>query len=258
MKVKLFSDLHLDQHCEYFTFNPGSGELLILAGDILCAKHFKTDGDLNKIYKSFLNYCSSNFKNVLYVLGNHEYYGYNYESTLKTISENLPNNITILNNSSKKIEDWVFIGGTLWTDHNKENPINMIHNSMAMNDYRAIRIGSNFRKLRSEDTVKFYKETKKYFEGELEKHKNEKVFMISHMAPSFMSIHPHYRDSNYNSAYCTDMNEWICDRPQIKYWAHGHIHYPQNYKINECRVIANPRGYSMEKTNFDSEFELEL
>lgn len=258
MKVKLLSDLHLDHHNQEFIFDSGSGDLLILAGDILCAKHLKTNGHLNRIYRSFLNNCSNNFKNVIYVLGNHEYYGCHYESTLETISSILPSNIHLLNDASIKIDDWVFVGGTLWTDHNKENPMNMLENCMVMNDYATIRIGSAFRKLRPEDTLNFHRNTKQYFENQSDIHRDDNVFIISHMSPSYFSVHPLYQFSKYNSAYCNDMNEWIINRPQIKYWAHGHIHYAQDYKIDHCRILCNPMGYSRENTKFNPDLEIEL
>ena len=45
MKVKVVSDLHLEM-CEQGHGVPdlGEGEVLILGGDILCARHFKTNG----------------------------------------------------------------------------------------------------------------------------------------------------------------------------------------------------------------------
>jgi hypothetical protein len=46
--------------------------------------------------------------------------------------------------------------------------------------------------------------------------------------------------------------------PQIKYWIHGHTHTHFDYKIGECRVICNPRGYPNENTGFDPNFEMEI
>ena len=99
MKTKIFSDIHLDQYVsgQYFP-HLGRGDVLILAGDILCAKHFKTDGYLHSVYDTFLNDCSKNYEKVLYVKGNHEFYGYNYEGAHKKILDNLPDNFHLLEN----------------------------------------------------------------------------------------------------------------------------------------------------------------
>jgi hypothetical protein len=82
-KIKVVSDLHLEC-CEHGHGIPdlGKGEVLILGGDILCARHFKKNGPLNRIYSDFLNKCVQNFDEVLYLAGNHEAYGYNYEGNL--------------------------------------------------------------------------------------------------------------------------------------------------------------------------------
>ena len=87
MKLRCFSDLHLEHFCAGQYFDPGEGDLLILAGDILCAKHLKKNGYLAEVYEKFLTTCSKNYQKVLYVFGNHEAYGYNYEGTQKTIQE---------------------------------------------------------------------------------------------------------------------------------------------------------------------------
>jgi hypothetical protein len=44
----------------------GEGDILILGGDILCARHFKKDGPLHKVYDDFLQKCVKNFDEVLY------------------------------------------------------------------------------------------------------------------------------------------------------------------------------------------------
>jgi hypothetical protein len=48
-KIKVVSDLHLEC-CEHGHGIPdlGEGEVLILGGDILCARHFKKNGNLKK------------------------------------------------------------------------------------------------------------------------------------------------------------------------------------------------------------------
>jgi hypothetical protein len=97
MKIKVVSDLHLES-CEYGHGVPdlGGGEVLILGGDILCARHFKKDGNLKKVYNDFLKKCVDNFDWVLYIAGNHEAYGYNYEGTWNVLKENLPKGIHLM------------------------------------------------------------------------------------------------------------------------------------------------------------------
>jgi len=261
MKIKVVSDLHLET-CEHDQGVPdlGEGEVLILGGDILCARHFKKDGPLKKVYNDFLKRCVDNFDWVLYLAGNHEAYGYNYEGTWDVLKENLPEGIHLMENSVVKIKDWNFIGATLWTDFRNENALEMMEAKNCMNDYKTIRIGSNYRKLNPDDTLKFHKKSKQFLLDTLPMFKNQKVWVLTHHAPSYQSVHPKYRNSGIaNGAYVSDLDDLIFDNPIIKYWSHGHTHESMDYMIGGCRVISNPRGYFPTEVNpdFDSNFEVD-
>ncbi len=162
-KVKCVSDLHLEC-CENNHGIPdlGSGEVLILGGDILCARHFKTNGNLHRVYKDFLQRCVDNFDEVLYTFGNHEYYGYNYEGTHNVLKEHIPPSIHLLENDYVKIKDTIFLGATLWTDFRKENPLEMMEASRSLNDYKVIRITPKYRKMQPEDTLEFHNKSKHF------------------------------------------------------------------------------------------------
>jgi hypothetical protein len=265
MIIRVCSDLHLEA-CEDGNGVPniGEGDALILGGDILCARHFKKDGKLRKVYKDFLQRCVDNFTWVLYIQGNHEAYGYNYEGTWNVLKENLPQGIHLMENSVVKISDWVFLGATLWTDFRNGNALEMMEASRYLNDYRSIRIGSNYRKLRPEDTYEFHKKSKQFLIDQLELFKDQKVWVLTHHAPSYQSIHPKYRTETINGSYASDLDDLILSNPQIKYFSHGHTHESFDYMIGQCRVICNPRGYynsyntSGLNPNFDPNFEVEL
>lgn len=254
MKIKVLSDLHLEHFCAAQIFPVGSGDVLILAGDILSAKNLKKNGYLRAVYERFLNDCAWNYRHVLYVMGNHEFYGYNYEGTLKTIKEHLPSNVHLLNNDTFTIQGWNFVGFTFWTDFRNENALEMMEAEQVMNDYKMIRIGSNYRKLNTNDTLAFHKESKEYLLNQLQT-LNENVFVISHHAPSYQSVAPHFK-TQANGAYVSNLDNLILYNPQIKYWVHGHTHTPFDYQIGECRVICNPGGYPGQDTGFNPDFEM--
>lgn len=261
MEVKIVSDLHLET-CEKGDGVPdlGTGDILILGGDILCARYFKTNGALHEIFDNFLQKCVENFNEVLYVLGNHEAYGYNYEGTFKALSNHIPEKIHLLENDYVKIQDWVFLGATLWTNFRNENPLDMMEAGMCMNDYKTIRIGHNYRKLRPEDTLKFHIKSKNFLQSRLDQHKNDKVWVLTHHAPSYQSIHPKYRTRTINGAYVSDLDNFILENSQIKYWSHGHTHVNLDYMIGDCRVVCNPRGYYPSEVNseFNENFTIEI
>jgi predicted phosphodiesterase len=266
MKVKVVSDLHLEC-CELGHGVPdlGEGEVLILGGDILCARHFKKNGNLRKVYKDFLKKCADNFDLVLYIAGNHEAYGYNYEGTWDVLKENLPSRVVLLENDYVKIQDWVFIGATLWTDFCNGHPLEMMEARQCMNDYKVIRITPKYRKMQPEDTYRFHNESRYYLETKLEEFKNQKIWVLTHHAPSYQSVHEKYKRGGIaNGAYVSNLDGLILDHPEIRVWSHGHTHTSFDYKIGDCRVVCNPRGYYNGYNNadlnldFDPNFEVEL
>ena len=265
-RIKICSDLHLEC-CENNHGIPdlGSGEVLILGGDILCARHFKTSGNLHQVYKDFLNKCIDNFEYVLYIKGNHEHYGLNYDKTHNILKENIPKQIHLLENDYVKIKDTIFLGCTLWTDFRNENALEMMEAQNCMNDYKVIRIGSNYRKMNPDDTLGFHKKSKLFLQQKLEQFKDTKTWVLTHHAPSYQSVHPKYRSSGIaNGAYVSDLDDLILNNPQIKYFSHGHTHESMDYVIGDCRVVCNPRGYyngynnADLNINFDPNFEVEL
>ena len=69
MKITVLSDVHL----EFGNFDPGSGDVLVLAGDICTASSFVFRGEEEyaKRYLDFFTKCVENYNKVFYVMGNH-------------------------------------------------------------------------------------------------------------------------------------------------------------------------------------------
>jgi hypothetical protein len=164
----------------------------------------------------------------------------------------------LLENDYVKIKDWVFLCATLWTDFRNENPLEMMESGRYMNDYKTIRIGPNYRKLNPDDTLGFHKKSKQFLLDTLPKFENQKVWVLTHHSPSYQSVHPKYKTSSCNSAFCSDLDDLILSHPQIKYFSHGHIHENMDYMIGNCRVICNPKGYPGENPDFDPNFDIEI
>lgn len=258
MKIKVFSDIHLEFYSAYQVFDAGKGDILILAGDIMTVRHLKKDGYLGRLYRDFLNNCAKDFSHVLYVLGNHCFYGYNYEGTFRTLRESVPSNVQILDNDCVKIGDMNFIGFTFWTDFRNENALDMMEARSVMNDYRCIRIGSNYRKMIPEDTLRFHKRSKEFLLEKLKELKDEKVFVISHHSPTLQSIPEEFKTSLCNSAYCSDLDDLILSYPNIKYWVYGHTHNAKDFYIGETRLINNAVGYPGQDTGYNPNLFLKI
>jgi len=237
MKVALASDVHLEFGPISFE-NTENADVLILSGDICVASNF------GKISTNFFKECSERFPNVVYIMGNHEHYNGDFELTEKILREELEEfkNIHFLEKGTVEIGDYVFVGGTLWTDMNKNDPNTLFHVKRMMNDFVTIRNGSQF-VLSPEFVYDEHSKTINYIRNAISDN-TKKYVIVGHHAPSKQSIKPRYRSDNLiNGAYSSDLSEFILDHPQIKLWTHGHTHDIFDYKIGETRVLCNPRGY---------------
>ena len=82
--MRLFSDLHLEFDNENEDFDPGTGDVLVLAGDVCVVR------DCNNRIHKFFQKCVEGYNQVFYVLGNHEHYGGVFEDTLFKLQAKLP------------------------------------------------------------------------------------------------------------------------------------------------------------------------
>ena len=147
MKIALCSDLHLE-FGPISLQNTENAEVLILSGDIivaddLCARDeygIMDSHNKSEMYHTFFQECSARFPNVIYIMGNHEYYHGDFATGLDIIRERLAylENVFVMERQTMVIEDVTFIAGTLWTDMNKEDPQTLYGIKGYMNDYRII------------------------------------------------------------------------------------------------------------------------
>ena len=251
MKVQVCSDLHLER-AEFLLENTHKADVLVLSGDILGAKFLEgrkpydpTDSPLFQRFDAFMRNVSLNFAEVVYVAGNHEYYGYKWRKTIQVLREytSFFKNIHFLEQDSIWLDDVKFIGGVLWTDLNKGDPLTLHAIRDVMNDFRVIvDEDRGFTKLKPFTTTEYHKETLKYFAQSLVG--VEKAVVCTHHAPSAKSVCKQYTEQYVtNGAYFSDLSEFILDHPQIKLWTHGHMHDAVDYQIGDTRVVCNPRGY---------------
>ena len=248
MRIQIVSDLHLE-FSDIDIDNANNADVLILGGDIMIAsKVHRPESEYGIRFRNFLGRVSRKFPHVVYVMGNHEFYdsGKFFDSIndMRAACE-VHSNIYLLERDTKIIDDVVFVGGTLWTDMNKFDPLTMHAVRDMMNDYRAIRNDKNgFIPLKPADTVDRHRRTRDYIEFVAKENKDKKVVVVGHHSPSLLSCHPQYaNDHLMNGAYHSDLSGIMLDNPQIKLWTHGHTHHCFDYTIGQTRVVCNPRGY---------------
>jgi len=267
MKIKLVSDLHLEFSDCYINNDEGA-DVLILGGDICIAQDLHdhpepaNTADQAAIangtglgrrqmtaqrFRDFFKRCSFQFPHVIYIMGNHEFYNGKFYAGINYMREECAKypNVYMLEQDMKIIDDVVFVGGTLWTNMNRRDPLTMHAIEGMMNDFRIIRNDArNYAAMSALDVAIRHDKTLAYIEHIVHEHRNKKCVVVGHHSPSFQSVHPTYAHENLmNGGYHSDLSEFILDHPQIKLWTHGHTHHPFDYMIGETRIVYNPRGY---------------
>jgi len=206
MRLNFISALHL----EFADLVLPGGDVLVLSGDICEAKRIKSREQLNEMtgdqrihsdrYIRFLEEECTKYRQVIYVMGNHEHYGFQYHKTYDQIKSHLPDNVRLLEQEAFELDGVLFLGATLWTDMNNMDSLTLYHMKSMMNDYRQITMfneaKSVYHKLTPEHTVTEHIRTKQYFQKVLEDRrvqgKTSSVVVCTHHAPSRASIKPRY------------------------------------------------------------------
>ena len=262
MKLAIASDLHLE-FGDIVLKNEGA-DVLILSGDICIANDLHDHpepvtspyapyidlGSRQKCsyrYRDFLKRVSDEFPKVIYVAGNHEFYHGKWVASLLHLREECAKfpNVHFLERDTIAFDGVTFIGGTLWTDCNKFDPLTLHALGDMMQDYNVIRNDEKgYTKLRPAHSAARHRQTVEYFRHVLSHNKENKCVVVGHHAPSTKSIPAEYTNQfSMNGGYASDLSEFILDHPQIKLWTHGHMHDPCDYLIGDTRVVCNPRGY---------------
>lgn len=260
MKIAICSDLHLE-FGPLKLENPGNIDVLVLSGDIIIGelvRRFRNTDPAKPStspyyaaqYLDFVNFfkqVSLDFPRIIWVAGNHEYYGGDFpkeQETLRKFIEQFPN-VSFLEKETLDIGDVKFFGATFWTDMNKSDPITLELVANLLNDFKTIRMNNEgYRAFRPMDSVKEHKYTLKVLQEQLDAAKGSKWVVVGHHAPSNMSTHPRFSNhAHMNGAYSSDLSEFILDNPQIRLWTHGHTHCRFDYMIGSTRIVCNPRGY---------------
>jgi len=287
MKIAICSDLHLE-FGDIKLENKDNADVLVLSGDIFVASHLTPErnfrfSDVSKYERiiDFLKNVSTEFKEVILIMGNHEHYDGDFAETANLIRKVTSNhsNIHFMDKEVWEHNDYVFVGGTLWTDfagHN-EDYMSMIINMM--NDYRGVLNSSRMVEYNGfvpnpdggpaiktkmkrpglftpQDAFDDHKAMLDVISQTCIDNPNKKIIVCSHHGPSGLSTHPRYKNQKMmNSAYNSNLDSFILDHPQIKLWTHGHTHDVYDYMIGSTRIVCNPRGYVEYEQRAD-EFEL--
>jgi len=257
MNIQLMSDLHLEVDPAFRPLPAPDADVLVLAGDIGA----RPESPMGQFGSP--DWCLTRFSPrlgnwpvpVLYLPGNHEYDGLEFDACrdgLREVCARL--GIHWLDENEYRHGEVRIVGTTLWTDFDAfadrpaHIPGSMTHNLRARD--KAFRAANFFlertRTLRHGqlfDAAAMREESLRcqhWLAGKLAEPFAGTTVVVSHFAPSLRSHDPRYGLTPGTAGFCSALEHLT---EGVALWLHGHLHCPSDYLIGRCRVVANPLGY---------------
>lgn len=245
MKIQMVSDLHLE--CDVIkTKAAKNADVIVLAGDIVSPT----------LLERLIYVIESLKKPIIYVAGNHDYWGAILHKTIEDIEKDLHtlskkyDHFHFLNCQSLDIGDYRFLGCTLWSDFGLAPDYNQFceyvdrgywdgKQMISLRDFERI-LKTPTRFLTAKDCSFLAYQHKEFLDREISI-SDKKTIIITHFCPSEKSIAAEYNNDIFNPYYICDCEKLM--RDPVKLWIHGHTHVSFDYQINNVRVVCNPRGY---------------
>ena len=279
MKIQLLSDLHLEAHPHWMPTPLPGADLLVLAGDVGSYQtgSLLQDQDFGLGRFSPLQGWPTP---VVFVPGNHEYDTFDFDvahDRLRATCVRL--GMHWLERETLVLDGVRLVGTTLWTDFDALSPqapakpqtggqpdINLLAQQLTARE-KAFRAANYYLKktlttrggepwlaegLRAQALV-----CQAWLRSTLAQPFAGPTVVVTHFAPSLRSADPRYGMVPGTAGFCNALDDLL---PQAQLWLHGHLHAPSDYRVGDCRVVANPLGYARknEQAGYNADLLIEI
>lgn len=247
MKLFLASDLHVEFHGDIPDAAKEAEVILLL-------------GDCNSGIRSFdvaEEYHSKYKVPVVFVAGNHEFYGHDLDITLRELKKKSAQHphIYFLEQDTVTLKGVRFLGCTLWSNFSLfGSDTRLQHKNIAQEmipDFRLIKKGENL--FTADDAEQLFYSSFNWLKKSLAEPFAGKTVVLTHFAPDICAVHPQYLQSGkdlltpYFTSDCTDLIKEYA----IHTWCYGHTHNSiDEIKLAKTRIVSNQRGYPHEPNTF--------
>lgn len=232
MRILVQSDVHIEFHSDQgaafadtLSRSADSVDALVLAGDI----------GTKTCLVPFLNRVCKDFEHVIYVTGNHEYYGSSPVETHRALAGCVSKNKNLhwLNNQAVTIKGQRFLGGSLWFP---DAPMNYLYK-------RGIADFSHIGQL--EPWVYAQRD------GMLSLLRTAVAddVVVTHHIPHQRFVTDYWRGSTLNRFFVGDVPDHLLAIPKL--WIYGHTHDSTDETMEwGGRFVCNPYGYKGHSVNY--------
>ena len=236
MKIQYASDLHLEMSANrrYMQNIPfeAVGDVLVLAGDIgyLCDKTMPCP--------KFWEWVSANYREVLIVPGNHEYYqNYDILANGDSWSREILPNVHYHQNRVVRIDNVDFVLSTMWS-YIPVQCEEVVY--QAMPDFRQILY--NGRRFTPADFNAEHEKCLDFIKRSVAESTAERIVVVTHHLPSLAVVAPKHKGSLIGSAFVAELGDFIADSG-IDAWIFGHSHASIEAQIGDTHLLSNQFGY---------------
>ncbi len=265
MKIQLLSDLHLESNPHFKPVPLPGADLLVLAGDI---GSYQQGSQLTSL--GIADFGLARFSPlplarggagwptpVLFLPGNHEYDGFDFDATRLRLRETCERlGMVWLERESVVLAGVRFVGSTLWSDFDALSTSAAAHGEITLGQQlkareKAFRAANFYLKknhslrggqpmlapeVREEGLL-----AQAWLREALAQPFEGPTVAVTHFAPSLLSADPRYGLTPGTAGFCNALDDLL---PLARLWLHGHLHCPNDYVSQGCRVVANPLGYA--------------
>jgi len=253
MKVGVVSDLHLSRAPQQGP--AGDADVIVLAGDIGRPAQA-------------IAWARALARPVLYVPGNHEFYGGSLPGVLRELRALAAGSqVQVLDGTEARIGGVRFLGATLWSDFLLDGDgagrDAAVREALArMHDFRRIFVDEEQLALFTPlDAAALFRRAARWLQERLQEPWPGPTVVITHHAPSALSVDPRFAGSPLNACFASHLDHLVGDG-KAALWIHGHMHHSIDYHLRGTRVVCNPRGYvtdgRAENPRFDIDFSVEI
>jgi predicted phosphodiesterase len=265
MKIQLLSDLHLESNPGFAARPLPGADLLVLAGDI---GSYQNGSKLSEL--GIKDFGLARFSPVpvaqggagwptpvLFVPGNHEYDGLDFDEADRRLREACQRlGLIWLEREVLLLGGLRFVGCTLWADFDALSTERAFTGEVTLAEQlkqreKAFRAANFY--LQKNHSLRHGKalladalreqalESQAWLRQALAEPFDGSTVVVTHFAPSLRSADPRYGLTPGTAGFCNSLDDLL---PRAQLWLHGHLHCPVDYVKNGCRVVANPLGYA--------------
>ncbi|OON62397.1 metallophosphoesterase [Massilia sp. KIM] len=260
MRIQLFSDLHLERYPAFQPVIFPDTDVVVLAGDIGSYQAgSRLDGDDFGLERFSPLAAGTPGRTVLYVPGNHEFDGLDYDETMARLRSTCARlGITWLDRETVTLGHVRFVGTTLWADFDALALRETELTRQLQQRGKAFRAANYYLSknttlkdgapMLAEDMRPLSLACQAWLRAALATPFDGVTVAVTHFAPSLQSADPRYGLTPGTAGFCNALDELF---PFADLWLHGHLHCRNDYVVNgqengrewRCRVLANPLGY---------------